>query len=251
MPVSFDLVSPWLILGAAPRLLKPIWQGIKHLSSSCRTLLPLGLARSSSLPFVLLVYQLGPPLCLKLCFQLSPPSALPIPASASLVSSCRWEVGDVSTSNIGETVVSYQTMKYKFNYTPLVKFLNFIVWYDTMKTSTLERQSISICSRQGHALIPPPSRVIFVSCQGEKEQLPTCSIIALSPSVTRLWSGSSLLLMPIVVGALWTPFGIIESVSSTRLIRIQFIVVTTTFTIYQEAILAVMAVPQLPATAAV
>ena len=69
MPVSSDLVSPWLILGAAPRLLKPIWQGIKHLSSSCRTLLPLGLARSSSLPFVLLVYQLGPPLCLKLCFQ--------------------------------------------------------------------------------------------------------------------------------------------------------------------------------------
>ena len=183
--------------------------------------------------------------------SVSPPSALPIQASASLVSSCRWEVGDVSTSNIGETVVSYQTMKYKFNYTPLVKFLNFIVWYDTMKTSTLERQSISICSRQGHALIPPPSRVIFVSCQGEKEQLPTCSIIALSPSVTRLWSGSSLLLMPIVVGALWTPFGIIESVSSTRLIRIQFIVVTTTFTIYQEAILAVMAVPQLPATAAV
>ena len=125
MPVSSDLVSHWLILVAAPRLLKPIWQGIKHLSSSCRTLLPLGLARSSSLPFVLLVYQLGPPLCLKLCFQLSPPSALPIPASASLVSSCRWEVGDVSTSNIGETVVSYQTMKYKFNYTPLVKFLNF------------------------------------------------------------------------------------------------------------------------------
>ena len=103
-----------------------------------------------------------------------------------LVSNCRWEVGDVSTLNIGETVVSYQTMKYKFNYTPLVKFLNFIVWYDTMKTSTLERQSISICSRQGHALIPPPSRVIFVSCQGEKEQLPTCSIIALSPNVTRL-----------------------------------------------------------------
>ena len=183
--------------------------------------------------------------------SVSPPSALPIQASASLVSSCRWEVGDVSTSNIGETVVSYQTMKYKFNYTPLVKFLNFIVWYDTMKTSTLERQSISICSRQGPALIPPPSRVIFALCQGEKEQLPTCSIIALSPSVTRLWSGSSLLLMPIVVGALWTPFGIIESVSSTRLIRIQFIVVTTTFTIYQEAILAVMAVPQLPATAAV
>ena len=102
------------------------------------------------------------------------------------VSSCRWEVGDVSTSNIGETVVSYQTMKYKFNYTPLVKFLNFIVWYDTMKTSTLERQSISICSRQGPALIPPPSRVIFALCQGEKEQLPTCSIIALSPNVTRL-----------------------------------------------------------------
>ena len=118
-------------------------------------------------------------------------------------------------------IVSYQTMKYKFNYTPLVKFLNFIVWYDTMKTSTLERQSISICSRQGPALIPPPSRVIFAVCQGEKDQLPTCSIIALSPSVTRLWSGSSLLLMPIVVGALWTPFGIIESVSSTRLIRIQ------------------------------
>ena len=57
-----------------------------------------------------------------------------------LVSNCRWEVGDVSTLNIGETVVSYQTMKYKFNYTPLVKFLNFIVWYDTMKTSMLERQ---------------------------------------------------------------------------------------------------------------
>ena len=107
-------------------------------------------------------------------------------------------------------IVSYQTMKYKFNYTPLVKFLNFIVWYDTMKTSTLERQSISICSRQGHALIPPPSGVIFVSCQGEKEQLPTCSIIALSPSVTRLWSGSSLLLMPIVVGALWTLLGLLS-----------------------------------------
>ena len=61
-------------------------------------------------------------------------------ASVYLVSNCRWEVGDVLTPNIGETVVSYQTMKYKFNYTPLVKFLNFIVWYDTMKTSTLERQ---------------------------------------------------------------------------------------------------------------
>ena len=61
-------------------------------------------------------------------------------ASVYLVSNCRREVGDVSTPNIGETVVSYQTMKYKFNYTPLVKFLNFIVWYDTMKTSTLERQ---------------------------------------------------------------------------------------------------------------
>ena len=45
------------------------------------------------------------------------------------VSNCRWEVGDVS-SNIGETVLSYQTMKYKFNYTSLVKFLNFMVWYD-------------------------------------------------------------------------------------------------------------------------
>ena len=37
-------------------------------------------------------------------------------------------------------IVAYQTMKYKFNYTPLVKFLNFIVWYDTMKTSTREKQ---------------------------------------------------------------------------------------------------------------
>ena len=33
MPVSSDLVSHWLILVAAPRLLKPIWQGIKHLSN--------------------------------------------------------------------------------------------------------------------------------------------------------------------------------------------------------------------------
>ena len=41
---------------------------------------------------------------------------------------------------IGETEISYQTMKYKFNYTPLVKFHNFIVWYDTMKTSTREKQ---------------------------------------------------------------------------------------------------------------
>ena len=31
---------------------------------------------------------------------------------------------------IGETEISYQTMKYKFNYTSLVKFLNFMVWYD-------------------------------------------------------------------------------------------------------------------------
>ena len=49
--------------------------------------------------------------------------------SVCFVSNCRWEVGDVS-SNIGETVLSYQTMKYKFNYTSLVKFLNFMVWYD-------------------------------------------------------------------------------------------------------------------------
>ena len=49
-----------------------------------------------------------------------------------LVSNCRWEVGDVSTLNIGETVVSYQTMKYKFNYTPLVKFLNLNFSWDIL-----------------------------------------------------------------------------------------------------------------------
>ena len=67
-----------------------------------------------------------------------------------LVSNCRWEVGDVSTLNIGETVVSYQTMKYKFNYTPLVKFLNFIVWYDTMKMISSAR----IHGRTNKDLVP-------------------------------------------------------------------------------------------------
>ena len=55
--------------------------------------------------------------------------ATPAFARVCFVSNCRWEVGDVS-SNIGETVLSYQTMKYKFNYISLVKFINFRVWYD-------------------------------------------------------------------------------------------------------------------------
>ena len=47
-------------------------------------------------------------------------------------------------------IVSYQTMKYKFNYTPLVKFLNFIVWYDTMKMISSAR----IHGRTNKDLVP-------------------------------------------------------------------------------------------------
>ena len=111
------------MLETSPRLLKVNQRGIMHLLCPCRPLSLMCLAWSSSLPFVLCVYQLGHPPCLKFSFQLFEPYPL-LPKQHP---DWQWEVGRCSPMNVGKTVDRIPTIKYRFNYTHCVHLWNLLI----------------------------------------------------------------------------------------------------------------------------